>query len=202
MQIRLTKDTMTPELRRLAAELGRPQTLLAAGAKQVQHDLIEHLKDLQSKGNVKGWPQRYFFAGRPTSVRKNVGLASLTDREAVITIADRRFVHHITGGPVYPGPDKEALAIPLTAEAAAVSGKGTLRESMPGLVVVKTKKGAYLAMPTAAAGKAVSLLRFLFKLLKSVTHHPHPADMPDVKKLALNARAAMLTAARRLLRAD
>jgi hypothetical protein len=33
-------------------------------------------------------------------VRKNVGISSLTDSGAVVTIADPRFVHRITGGTV------------------------------------------------------------------------------------------------------
>ncbi len=59
-----------------------------------------HLDRLQARGNENGWPSQKFFAGKQTSVRKNMGISSPTDSGAVVTIADPRFVHRITGGTV------------------------------------------------------------------------------------------------------
>jgi len=196
MHISLTKDTVTPELARLLRESKRPKSIYAAGAKAVQVELIRHLQTLQSRGNQKGWPSRKFFAGGPDSVRKKVGLADLSDTGATITIADPRFVHRIEGGTVTP-KRAGSLAIPLTAEAYAMSGKGTLRQVAKDLVLIKTKNGSFLARPSKAKGK--SPLRFLFMLLKSVTHKPHPQEMPDKSKLTATAQEAMLKAAKLLV---
>ena len=200
IQISLTKDTITPELQRLLAAAKHPKSILGAGAKSVQKGIVKHLVDLQGRGNVHGWPSKHFFSGGPDSVRKHVGVASLTDTSAVITIADARFVHRIEGGTITAKRAK-MLAIPLTAEAYAASGKGTLRQSMPGLVIVKTPKGAYLAMPTAGRGKGKDSLRFLFKLVPAVTTKPHPGDMPDAQKLGETARVDMMRAAEILFKA-
>jgi hypothetical protein len=200
MQFRLDKDTITPELSRIMREVKRPRSLYAAGAKAVQKGIVAHLQDLQSRGNAKGWPEKKFFSGGPDSVRKRVGISALSDAGAVVTIADPRFVHRIEGGTVTPKRAK-SLAIPLTAEAYAASGKGTLREAMPGLVLIKTSKGAFLAMPTDNRGKGRDQLRIMFKLVPSVTHRPHPDEMPDTEKLSEAARGAMQKAGEILLRA-
>lgn len=197
MLIRLDKDSVTPELRRLIRAFSRPRSVFAAGAKAVQKAIIDHLVQLQARGNKRGWPSQKFFAGGPDSVRKHVGIASLSDSGAVVSIADPRFYHRITGGPVSP-KRRKALAIPLTAQAYAASGKGSLRESIPGLVVVKTAKGAWLALPTDNRGKGKDQLRFLFRLLPRVTHRPHPEDLPDQAAIADAAMSAMSRAAKLL----
>lgn len=201
MLLRLDKDTITPELQRLLREVKRPRSLYAAGAKAVQKGIVAHLIDLQSRGNRRGWPDRKFFSGGPDSVRKRVGIASLTDTGATITIADPRFVHRILGGTV-SAKRARLLAIPLTAEAYAAGGKGTVRESMPDLVMIKTRKGLYLARTTDNRGKGQDQLRVLFKLVPRATHRPHPDEQPKLKVLSAAAQAAMLKAAAILLRAD
>ena len=194
MHVSLTQNTLTPELSRLIREAKHPRSIYGAGAKAVQIGIVKHLQDLQSRGNQRGWPERKFFSGGPDSVRKKVGIARLDDTGATITIADPRFIHRIEGGTVTAKRAK-MIAIPLTAEAYAAGGKGTLRQSMPGLIVIKTAKGAWLAMPTAGRGKSADSLRFLFKLVRSVTHKPHPSEMPDAAKLSAAAQSAMLKAA-------
>lgn len=205
MQIRLSKNTISPELNRILGEVKRPRALYQAGAKTVQVEISKHLKRLQARGNKKGWPSQKFFAGKATSVERNVGIASVTDKGAVITIADPRFVHRITGGTVTAKRAK-MLAIPLTAEAYAASGKGSIKESMPGLVVIKLPRGVYLCreVATKVGGSKVKSLRVipLFKLVRSVTHKPHPEDMPDEKLLSEAARDAMLRTARLLFKAS
>lgn len=205
MRITLTQNTITPELKRILGEVKRPRALYQAGAKTVQVEISQHLKRLQARGNKKGWPSQKFFAGKATSVERNVGIASVTDKGAVITIADPRFVHRITGGPVTAKRGK-MLAIPLTAEAYAVSGKGSIKESMPGLKVVKLPRGVYLVreQATKVKGSKIKSLRVipLFKLVRSVTHKPHPEEMPDEKVLSAKARDAMLLAAQLLFKAE
>ncbi|MEI6782699.1 MAG: hypothetical protein WCQ21_17455 [Verrucomicrobiota bacterium] len=109
IQISLTKDTITPELQRLLREAKHPMSIMGAGAKSVQKGIVKHLVDLQGRGNVHGWPSKHFFSGGPDSVRKHVGVASLTDTSAVITIADARFVHRIEGGTIHTKRAAEIL---------------------------------------------------------------------------------------------
>jgi len=203
MQIQI-HDAVTPALRAFAARLGRPRVLLQAGAKAVEVALKQHLKQLQARGNAKGWPSQKFFSGKATSVSKSVGLTELTDTTATVSITDARFIHRIQGGTI-TAKRGAALAIPLTAEAASYSGKGSLRQSCPGLFLVRTKKGAFLArslFEKRAGGKDQpqrQQLRFLFILKKSVTQRPHPEDLPDVEQLRHAATLGMETAANRLV---
>lgn len=205
MKFSLNKNSITPEIARILAEAKKPRVLYQAGAKAVQKEIVTHLRNLESRGNIKGWPSQHFFARGATSVEKNVGVARLDDRGAVITIADPRFVHRITGGTVTP-KRAQFIAIPLTAEAYAVSGKGSLRESMPGLKVVKLPRGLFLVkeLSEKTSGRGgVDRIRIvlLFKLVKSVTHNPHPDEMPNLDKLSEVAASAMFTAAAILLKA-
>jgi hypothetical protein len=212
MFIRLDKDTITPELQRLMREVSRPRSLMEAGAKTIQVEISKHLRKLQDRGNAKGWPPQKFFAGKPDSVEKHVGISRITNTSAEVTIADPRFVHRIEGGTVTPKRAKN-LAIPLTAEAYAAAGKGSIKESMPGLKLVKFPRGLYLVKEVGekttrgATGRrkygAVQRLRVfpMFKLVKSVTHNPHPEEMPDAAALGAAARDAMTRAAQILLRA-
>lgn len=220
MNVSLKKDTLTPELKRLFQEVKRPLVLYQAGAKAVQVEISKHLRALQARGNEKGWPAQHFFAGGADAVEKRVGISKVSDKGAEITIADPRFVHRIQGGRVVP-KRRKFLAIPLTAEAYRMSGKGSLRESMPGLKVWKFKKGLFLvkevqerragsgeqgAKKRDKSGKFVGGVKrtrvlLLFKLLRGVTHRARPDEMPPERELGAAAAGAMARAARVLLRA-
>lgn len=205
MKITVVKDTATPELLRLLREVPRRKPLYQAGAKKVQVEISNHLKRLQARGNKMGWPSQRFFAGRATSVERNVGISSLTDQGAVVTIADARFVHRIQGG-VVTAKRKRMLAIPLTAEAYAKSGKGSIKESMPGLFLIKTARGLFLCQAKNAKGKGAKqqapTITAVFKLVRSVTHRAHPEELPDVFQLEKAATDAMFLAAKVLFKAQ
>ncbi len=192
MRIAFKSDTATPHLKRLLETARSPRTartLLGAGAKAVQVAISKHLRALQARGNEKGWPAQKFFAGKATSVEKTVGISARSDDAVIVSIADPRFVHRLTGGTVKAKRAKY-LAIPMTAQAYAAIGKGTLRESMPGLRFVKLRNGQrFLAL----GGK------FIFALKESVTHSAHPEEAPDEKQLADAGLAGMDLAAKRLL---
>lgn len=213
MNIKLDRDTITPELKHIMREVKSPLPLYQAGAKAVQVELTKHLRALEARGNKRGWPSKKFFAGGPDSVEKRVGVASISNSGAEITIADPRFVHRIEGGTVTP-KRRKLLAIPLTAEAYRLSGTGSLRESMPGLKVWRFPRGLFLVKETEerrtksgkvtkGKGGGISRMRVLplFKLVRSVTHSPKPDEMPKAAELGAAAGRAMLTAARLLLKA-
>ncbi len=202
MNIKLDRDTITPELQRLMKDVKRPIVVMQAGAKTVQVELSKHLKRLQSRGNKKGWPTQHFFANGPTSVERRLGVNQVTDTGAIITIADPRFVHRIEGGTVRP-KRRQWLAIPLTAAAYALSGKGSIRESMPGLKVWRFKRGLFIVRELGESRGKISRVRviLMFKLVKSVTHSPKPDEKPDEKQLGAAAGKAMERAARLLTNA-
>jgi hypothetical protein len=137
-------------------------------------------------------------------VERRLGINSVTDTSAVITIADPRFVHRIEGGTVRP-KRRQWLAIPLTAAAYALSGKGSIRESMPGLKVWRFKRGLFIVRELGESrgkgkiGRARVIL--MFKLVKSVTHSPKQDEKPDEKQLGAAAGKAMERAARLLTNA-
>jgi len=205
MTIKLSKNTITPELRRLMAQAKNPAPMFQAGAKAVQVAISTHLKSLQARGNLKGWPPQHFFAGAPASVERNVGIARVSNSGAEITIADPRFVHRITGG-VVSAKRRKLLAIPLTAEAYAASGKGSIRHAFPGLKLVTFPKGVFLireVLEKRGKGRLSRLLiRPLFRLVPSVTHRPHPDEQPPTSDLAAAATKAMSRTAHLLLRAE
>lgn len=190
ISLQAVRDDVTPGLRRLLAAARRPQLALEAGAKEVARALREHLVKLQARGNVKGWPERKFFHGGADSVSRRIGVVNRTATSVTVRIADPRFLHRITGGPVEAKRAK-ALAIPLTPQAYAMGGRGTLRESWPGLIPIRTKKGEwFLAERAAPRGP----LTFHFVLKPSVTHRPHPEEQPDEAALAARAGRAMAAA--------
>lgn len=193
MRITITRDTVTPELARILQQVKRPQALMQAGAKAMQVGISQHLRTLQARGNLQGWPEQKFFAGKSTSVERNVGISEITNTRAVVTIADPRFVHRIEGGTVTP-KRRKFLTIPLSALAYALSGKGSLRQSAPDLRMIFTRKGAWL-VKERPSGSAGNRFDFWFKLVKSVTHKPHPDEMPSTARLAALAEAAMRKAA-------
>lgn len=195
------RDTVTPSIQRVLDER-RGRLLLGAATKVVVKEVKEHLRRLQGRGNKKGWPSARFFAGRPGSVQNFVGVAELTDTHGLVTIADPRFVHRIEGGTVTAKRSKY-LAIPLTAEAYRASGKGSIRELMPGLELAVFKKGLYLVAverkktKKGAKGGGEGKVRLLpmFKLVRQVTHRAHPEEAPDRARVGLAAIQAMEKAA-------
>lgn len=191
MNISLTKDTLTPDLRRKLLAVGRPRTVFEAGAKAVQVEISRHLKRLESRGNAMGWPSQHFFFGKADSVEKRVGIAALTDTGARIAIADPRFVHRIVGGTV-AAKRRKYLAIPLTAQAYALSGQGSLRQAAAGLEV---------RFPFLGYEQPDGSFDPWFLLRQSVTHRAHPDEAPDKDELGRAAGKAMRRVVNLLLRA-
>lgn len=193
ISIRLASNTISPDLARKARQVQRPRTLYEAGAKAVQRGIVTHLRALQARGNASGWPSQNFFARGRNSVEKNVGIASISDKGAVVTIADPRFLHRITGGTV-TAKRRRFLAIPLRAEACALAGKGSIREAAP-FLKVRRASGGRLFLVRELKDRS----EFWFALVPSVTHKPRPEDQPDQAALEREGAQAMERAADVLL---
>jgi hypothetical protein len=194
VKFRATDRNFTAGVRSLAARVRGGVTIaLDAGAAMAKSHLLGHLKRLQARGNAKGWPSRKFFSGGADSVSKRVGLTESTATTRTVSISDPRFVHRIMGGPVKAKRGK-FLTIPLTAKAYRMGGKGSLRQSWPGLLFIKAKQGTKLL-----AEKKGEKLTFQFVLKQAVTHRPHPDELPDEQAMQREVGQAMLAALKRRL---
>ena len=178
-------------LDRARALARRPAVLMQTVGKEVAVEFKTHFKERDREGNRRGWPSQHFWQ----RVANKTSHQAASDTSVTVTVASAPFVHKITGGTVTPKA-AGALTIPLTAEAYAKNGKGTLRESFPGLFVLRTRKGAWLVRSSMenrgqsraprvkgqrrerARGVQRERLEFLFRLTKSVTHQPDPRALP------------------------
>ena len=183
--VQVVKNTATPALANLAAHLGPYRlgmVLGRAGANLIKR----HLETLPA--NKRGWPTTNFWkdASRSTS-------SAPDPTGATITINKLGFRQRLVGGMIKP-VNAKALAIPID----AVS-YGHLPSDFPGLFLVKTKKGAYLAQQQGVEGKETKAdkhkrlkglggnykrreekpLVFLFKLSGGVNQRGNPAVLPS-----------------------
>jgi hypothetical protein len=169
----------------------RPVVLMQTVGKEVAVALQRHFKERDGEGNRHGWPSRHFWK----RVADKTSHQNATADGVTVTVASAPFVHKLTGGRIV-AKEAGALAIPLTAEAYAKQGQGTLRESFPGLFVLQTKKGAWLVRSSLenrgqsratrvkgqrrerASGVQRERLEFLFRLVKSVDQPADPRALP------------------------
>lgn len=119
-EFRVTSDTITPELRRIAAQMSNTRPLMAACGKQMEADLRGHFKERDARPNRYGWPKKHFWA----RIRRATSLQDVTNEKAAVTIGDPAFTQKVYGGTIYPKRGK-ALTIPNNSEAYK---KGSPRE--------------------------------------------------------------------------
>lgn len=191
-------NTATPALNRAVEQLRRPRPLYAAAAKAIIQVLKNWFKYRQAEGNKKRWPPRYFWFGVRNSVANTVGVHSLDNTGAVVTVASPAFAHKVTGGDIVP-KRKRFLTIPLNARAYKLAGKGTIRESQPDLFVLRTIKGLWLVKSKFTRGQRRGgrqvkrqTLEFWFRLVKRVTQRPDPRAMPPEGQLTAAAELATI----------
>jgi hypothetical protein len=168
-------DGITPELKRIAAQMKSPRRLMAALGKRLEIDLRKHFNARNAEPNARGWPKQNIWR---KEVAMHTALTEATDSRAVVTVASPAFAHKVFGGTVTPKRAK-ALSIPLTA-AAYAAGSASL---FPG----KLKYAPGRLLDEAGIAQ--------YALVKSVTHRPDPKAWPEQAKL----EASLLARARALL---
>jgi len=178
--VRVAKDTATPALKAMLRRVSPMQPLMMRLGKRVEILLRKYFADYGRTGNFKtrrrGWPTQHFWDRR---IRNATAFTGATEHEATITIADPAFMTHFRGGTIRP-KEKGALAIPLQA---AAYGKQPSDKSIPGLFLLRTRKGAYLVAYGDLFGKSRkgvnrATLHFYWKLMKSVTVPKDPKALP------------------------
>lgn len=152
-------DGITPELNRIAREIGKPRQLMAGCGKQMEIELRKHFAARDREGNAMGWPSKHFWR---REVSMQTALTEVTDKSATVTIASPAFAHKVFGGTITPKRAK-ALTIPRTAQAYA-AGSASL---FPGKLI-------------AIAGRLIDEAGTIqYRLAKSAHQDPDPKAWPE-----------------------
>lgn len=178
--VTVAKDTATPALRDLLRRVRPMRPLMMRLGKRVEVLLRKYFAQYGRTGNFKtrrrGWPTQHFWDRR---IRNATSFTGATEHGATVTIADPAFMTHYRGATIRPR-EKQALAIPLQA---AAYGKQPSSGLIPGLFLLRTRKGAYLVAYGDGFGKPRkgvrnATLHFYYKLVKSVTVPKDPNALP------------------------
>jgi hypothetical protein len=216
LSIRITADAADARafLVRVEGEIRNPKSLNDALGRRLEREIRQHFLNRNKEPNKMGAPKTNFW----TRVRdgsqlyRKTELTSVTDTEAVVTIADTRFRIHLFGGTIKPTGGRKFLTIPLVKEARArrvmdyekQTGRKLFRLPGTGVLVERTDKGAdrFLANNSTGVirGKTGfrkigigggSKLRAVYALKTSVTIRKDPRALPPTPVLldALNDAA-------------
>lgn len=153
----------------LDQSLRRP--LFAALGGALETELRKHFASRDAEPNKPRWKKTHFWARR---IRRATALSSVTETSATVTIADPAMAARIKGATIVP-VEAKMLAIPLVEEAYGVLPRA---KTIPGIFLLKTKFGSYLAKSEhtkAKKGKGRDYAGFTlyWKLVNRVTV---PAD--------------------------
>jgi hypothetical protein len=185
IKVTVAKDTATPALREMLRRVSPLRPLMQRLGKRVEALLRKYFAEYGRSGNFKtrrrGWPTQHFWDRR---IRNATSFTGATEHDATVTIADPAFMTHYRGATIRPR-EKEALAIPLQA---AAYGKRPSDRLIPGLFLLRTRRGAYLVAYGDGFGKARkgvrnATLHFYYKLVKSVTVPKDPKALPSDKDI-------------------
>jgi hypothetical protein len=187
IRVTVAKDTATPALKELLRRVSPMRPLMMRLGKRLELLLRKYFAQYGQSGNFKtrrrGWPTQHFWDRR---IRNATSFTGATEHDATVTISDPAFMTHYRGATIRPR-EKSALAIPLQA---AAYGKRKQPSSglIPGLFLLRTRKGAYLVAYGDGFGKPRkgvrnATLHFYYKLLKSVTVPKDPKAVPPDKDI-------------------
>lgn len=197
-------DGISPELERISKRLSDTRPLMAEMGKRMEVELREHFAKLGRKPNKMGWPKREFWN---RSVRRNTHLTNFTSTTATVTIDSAEFIHRIQGGTIRPKRGK-TLAIPANAAAYRAGSPGNADGVQ--LDYLPLHQGNLVGALIRRFETIVKKLKTKTKtkyiggdvwywLVRSVTHKPHPEELPDQAKLNADVMDTARATLRRLL---
>lgn len=200
VSIQVVKDTATPAIEKLKAKL-TPRRLASAVGPACSRLVQRHFRGLGT--NQRGWPSTHFWsrAAKATSWSRE-------PEGVMISVNQIGVRQRWLGGTIKP-VNARALTIPVSPVA-----YGHRASEFPGLFLLKTKKGAFLAQRgvekartekiSAKLRKALvgsmggnanqrqrARLNILFKLVGSVDQAPDPDVLPSMAELSATATAAI-----------
>ncbi len=185
-------DAITPELTRIAREVGRPRRVLAACGRELEQQVKKHFTMRDATPNAKGFPRKHFWA----NMRKHTAMTELTDTRAVVSIDSPELAHKLEGGTIVPKRAK-ALSIPLSGDAYKAGSASLFPRP---LTMVNRPGKPPLLVETGVIGKSKKW-HIHYILLKSVTHRPDPDALPKPETISQAVLARGRALLDRVLRA-
>lgn len=204
LEIRITSDSLTPHLKRVAKDAKSMRTVRRAAGVEAAKGLREHFSSKRSR----------FWE----SIRDRVGNPELkADGAVVVPIAAPELVHKVTGGPIEPRRGR-ALTIPATAAAKKTGSPGMMdrknfltfipipgRPKLIGALVdtgkppprkpkkaKKPKRARHARRPRKTTSKPFPIENVWYWLVRKVDQKPDPKALPPKRRMqARVARAAM-----------
>ena len=202
MRITITTDATDARafLVHIEGEIRRPRELHAALGRRLARELQGHFREKNRLPNKMAAPKTNFWK----KVSDATTVTTVTEREAIVTIAEQRFRLHLYGGTIRPTGGRKALTIPLVKEArgrrVAEYERATGRKlfTLPGVRLLFERTGSgdrSLAVGTQAGirgrsgSRKISLaagmrLRPVYALARSVKMQADPRALPPPAKLA------------------
>ena len=169
------QDGVTPELNEVARRVSGERVAAEVGPRLTRL-MARHF--VRNGTNRHGWPTTNFWARAAKATSYQVSGSAVDIICNQVGVRQRYY-----GGTIRP-VNAGALTIPMTGKA-----YGKLASDFPGLFLMVTKKGAFLARYTdrtrttnkgqTRAVKQKSTLEVLFRLAASVTQSPNPNVIPD-----------------------
>jgi hypothetical protein len=162
------RDLATPELRRIAGQVRRPQLLMQACGRRVEKDLKRYFRGRDKERNRHGWWKSHWWN---REVAQKTAYQGATDHEATVSIASVQFAHRLRGGTIKGHP---YLALPLTEQAKRKGSPGEWTHKGDGqLTFIRSKLGACYLFPGEGQAHDASYL-----LVRSVTQKADDRALP------------------------
>lgn len=196
LTVRLTKDEITPDLRRILKNIQPGGALGKVLGRATANELKKHFRELNSKRpNKLGGKRSHFYNAVAASVQNPVSVSGGIS----VAISHPHIAQRLFGGTISPRK-KKALAIPVHASAYGVYARiypGTLafiplrKGNTKGVLVEgeekTTRKGGKRIVPKP--GGAI-----IYVLKGAVTQRPDPSVLPKPARIAAAlTRSASLT---------
>lgn len=167
----------------LLQKAANPRTLLQAGARAVARDVQRHFRRKDEVANKLGGRRSHWWSKAAQATQ----VASVTDREATVSISQPGVGLHYQGGTVRP-VEAKALTIPIHAE--AHGRRAATLENILGRKLVRIRKKD---SGTTFLADRVSedTIRFMYVLKASATIPKDPNALPTEQELQRTAAQAM-----------
>ena len=177
LSFKVTRDTLTPELREKLRQVKNPRPIAAALGKCLEVELIRTFRQFQTeRPNAMGWPSANFWVRK---VAQKTALTEVHDKFAVVTVASPEFIHRLEGGTIYPTAPRTTLAIPANAEAYKMGGPKASGADLQFLLLAQGNLVGALLKKTGQTKKGdLTGGQIMYWLVRSVNQKAHPDEDP------------------------
>lgn len=180
--VRVESTELNQTLERILRLSQRPRSILQAAARSVRRDLQRHFRQRDRKPNALGGRRTHWWA----AVARSTQIASVTDKQAVVSISEPGIGIKVTGGIIRP-VEAKALTIPLHPEAYGRRAKTVELSTGIPLFRYRPKKGGPTFLAQALNDDQIRIM-YVLKSLARVK--PDPSALPDQATMERNAAQA------------